>query len=376
MREWQPSPEQLLQDHGCLAMIASPANMAMPASMLLVDSGSSEHSCPVSWREECGLQPLTRPLQLMTATGVAIHCAGTRVVPFELFDRTRSNIKFMVLETTTPVLSVGRLQQSGFQLYIGKSATLRKAGHRWTLTKIGNLYYLPIFPLERTSIPLALPDSRQAGQAISATAHHSLQSTEETESGQPSVAVSSSSSPGPGLTPSSQPAAREQNDMDPIEWARARFEELTVFVDRLALTAHQSADAMPRPGFMLRALFTLGFNSSFLKKAQTALKKSFSQRSSMDHEVVRQLTAAVSSKGGEFEAILQKHDGGDRAALETQTIPLLEAYQEYLDIEGAQLFDEPHHELEVDTDDPSEHPSIEELLRTPSPLAEPSQSEG
>ena len=81
---------------------------------LLVDSGASCNVCPMTYKAELPLQPLTGSAPMLRAvTGALLKIHGTSLVNYTLERRVKLEARYFVADVKFPVLSVGSRTSSG-----------------------------------------------------------------------------------------------------------------------------------------------------------------------------------------------------------------------------------------------------------------------
>ena len=110
-------------------------------SYLLVDSGAGLPACPQT-------HPACNPLShkegdargARTADGTKVKFLGFRTVGYELGDRRKGKITFQVMNVEKPVLSVGHLTETGFEVHLKTDPYIHKGKRRLPLLKPNNVY--------------------------------------------------------------------------------------------------------------------------------------------------------------------------------------------------------------------------------------------
>ena len=120
-----------------------PVMSVSEAHLVLVDSGSFIHSCPVSFCSHIPIEPAQSPRALV-ADGSPLEHFGTRTVVLVTAQNLRLRIKFHVTNVSQPILSVGLLVKNGHSCRFGGNPYLRFKSRLVPLVERNNLYYLPV----------------------------------------------------------------------------------------------------------------------------------------------------------------------------------------------------------------------------------------
>ena len=91
-------------------------------ALLLVDSGSYDHVCPLDFCNWCELRLVESPREVAAADGSVMKQYGERRVTFGLIKNGCVTVNFQVLNVAKPILSVSKLVEKGFLLSFGKQA--------------------------------------------------------------------------------------------------------------------------------------------------------------------------------------------------------------------------------------------------------------
>ena len=115
-------PWKLSQESGRPVFALEPLSEDTGAvSMLLVDSGSFDHVCPLTFGAEYPLDPVPGGCQPVVGAGTdgeLIPCYGVRKVPFQFGSGRLAVCRFQVAEVRRPILAVSALVEQGFHFIL------------------------------------------------------------------------------------------------------------------------------------------------------------------------------------------------------------------------------------------------------------------
>ena len=115
---------------------------------ILIDSGSSATVCGPQHFPDSPIVPSER-LQLYEPSGKPLMHYGQKEVQFVAEDGQRVNIKFDVANVVRPIMSVGKLQQTGKEIVLGRKCYIQERCGRRGVRLLG---------LFKTSVRLKIPN--------------------------------------------------------------------------------------------------------------------------------------------------------------------------------------------------------------------------
>ncbi len=91
--------------------------------LILGDSGSDEHLCPVDFADHVAVEPLAFPLSIRDVSGKILSVYGTRRVRVLLDGVVDCVIPFVVADVTRPIVSLGKLTKQDFSVHLERQAS-------------------------------------------------------------------------------------------------------------------------------------------------------------------------------------------------------------------------------------------------------------
>ena len=128
---------------------------------VLLDSGSCLDACPATYVPQVPLEQL-HGLKAFAVNGQQLLVHGTKRVELELRGGYKLIARFVVMDVTKPVVSVGDLRRQGFTVNLGGRNTLEQGGVHVDIEECDGLFFLEAKPSQelRQQCAVVVPSPR------------------------------------------------------------------------------------------------------------------------------------------------------------------------------------------------------------------------
>ena len=107
-----------------LEFVACSAGTPGERLLILGDSVSDEHLCPVDFAAHVRGEPLAHPVKIRDVSGKTLSVYGNRRVPVLLDGVADCVIPFVVADVTRPVVSLGKLATQDYIAHLERETSL------------------------------------------------------------------------------------------------------------------------------------------------------------------------------------------------------------------------------------------------------------
>ena len=111
-----------------LAEVKPQGGLDSSLQMILLDSGSFTHVCPATFAPWVPIERTTPRVGGLTASGQKLVEIGTKRVCLQMYGGVSMDVKFVVMNVSRPLLSVGELQRHGWDVVFSERSHLSRHG--------------------------------------------------------------------------------------------------------------------------------------------------------------------------------------------------------------------------------------------------------